>query len=183
MTIDPTVTDLTDRAAQAVHELNHRTRRADAFTGPAQLYRLVGDLSLLTGMLPQLLGQLEDWLNTEHDADRIRSDNQGDPEPVVCAATTYLADAGDTAHDLADLLKRAQRYLATLGAAAPRHDPNGNPGRRAKDLADQAAGRRDEQGRPAPWPDYFHDDDIDWCIGGIDDDDPPVAPAPGEAPF
>jgi hypothetical protein len=187
MTADPTTTDLADRAAQAVRELNHRTRGADAFTGPAQLYRLVGDLSLLTGMLPQLLGHLEDWLQTEHDADRIRSDNRGDPGPVVCAATTYLADAGDAAHDLADLLNSAQQYLATLGSAPPRHDPKCNPGRRAKDLADLAAGREtgwwDEKGRPAPWPDDFFDPDSDWCIGGIDDDDPPVALAPGEAPF
>src|SRR6478609_6729244 len=142
MTADPTTTDLADRAAQAVRELNHRTRGADAFTGPA---------------------------------------------PVFCAATTYLADAGDAAHDLADLLNSAQQYLATLGSAPPRHDPKCNPGRRAKDLADLAAGREtgwwDEKGRPAPWPDDFFDPDSDWCIGGIDDDDPPVALAPGEAPF
>jgi hypothetical protein len=176
--------DLADRAAQHIRELNHRTRGPDAFTGPAQLYRLVADLSLLTGMLPQLLGQLEDWLHTEHDADRVRSDNRGDPGPVVCAATTYLADAGDTAHELADLLNSAQQHLAHLGATEPR-STNEDRTRRDRDLADLAAGREtgwwDEQGRPAPWPDDFFDEDSDWCIGGSDH--PPIPLTPGQPPF
>ena len=92
MTADPTVLDLADRAAQAVSDLNHRTRHADAFTGPAQLYRLVGDLGLLVGGLPQLLGQLEGWLHAEHDAGRVRSDNHADAGPTVGGATAHLAE-------------------------------------------------------------------------------------------
>ena len=169
MTIDPTVTDLADRAAQAVRELNHRTRGPDAFTGPAQIYRLVADLALLTGMLPQLLGHLETWLNTEHDADRVRTDNRGDPGPVVDAATIYLADAGDAAHELADLLTSAQQYLTHLGVAPPR-GATGNPDRRADEFPDPLASREtkrwDEQARPAPRPDNaFFTDGTDCHIG------------------
>lgn len=179
--------DLADRAAQAVRELNHRTRGPDAFTGPAQLYRLVAELALLTGMLPQLLGQLEVWLNSEHDADRVRADNRGDPGPVVDAATVYLADAGDAAHDLARLLNCAQQHLAHLGATQPppAAGPRSHP---EQDLTDLAAGPEadwwDEKGRPAPWPDDFSDPDNDRRSAANDpDDDPPLSLAVGEPPF
>ena len=41
--------DLADQAAQAVRELNHRTRGAGAFTGPAELALLVGLLAETEG--------------------------------------------------------------------------------------------------------------------------------------
>ena len=40
MTTTTITLDLADRAAEAVRELNHRTRSAGAFSGPAELYRL-----------------------------------------------------------------------------------------------------------------------------------------------
>ena len=104
-----------------MRELNHRTRGPDAFTGPAQLYRLVGELVLLTEALPQLLGQLGRWLHAEHDADRIRADDHADPGPAVGRATTQLADAGDSARDLTHTIARAQQHLARLGGPAPCH--------------------------------------------------------------
>ena len=113
--------ELADAAAQAVRELNHRTRHPDALVGPAQLYRLVGELVLLADALPQLLDQLRCWLDTEHHADRLRADNHTDPGPTVTRATTQLADAADAARDLAHLLGRAQQHLAHLGA------PTGDP--------------------------------------------------------
>ena len=108
--------ELADTAVQAVRELNHRTRGPDAFTGPPQLYRLVGELVQLAGGLPQLLDQLGDWLHAEHDADRVRCDNHADPSPTVTRATAQLADAGDAARDLAHALDQAQQHLAHLGS-------------------------------------------------------------------
>jgi hypothetical protein len=115
--------DLADQAAQAVRELNHRTRGAGAFTGPAELYRLVAELALLVGRLPQLLGQLDQWLHTEHDAGRLRTDNRTDPGPAVRDAAAHLADASDAAHDLAHVLASAQQCLAHLGATKPTTPP------------------------------------------------------------
>lgn len=115
----PSTDELAATAAQAVRELNHRTRGSDAFTGPAELYRLVGELVLLVDGLPQLLNQLGRWLHVEHDGDRVRSDNSTDPGPTVCRATAQLADAGDAARGLASALDRAQQCLAHLGAARP----------------------------------------------------------------
>ena len=108
--------ELADTAAQTVRELNHHTRGPDAFTGPAQLYRLVGELVQLARGLPQLLDQLGDWLHAEHDADRVRCDNHADPSPTVTRATAQLADAGEAARDLAHALDRAQQHLAHLGS-------------------------------------------------------------------
>jgi hypothetical protein len=185
MTAEPTVLDLADRATQAVRDLNHHTRHADAFTGPAQLYRLVGDLALLVGGLPQLLGQLGGWLQAEHDAGRVRSDTRNDPGPAVSDAADDLAEAGDAARDVASLLNGAQQHLAHLGSVAPSDHPTDTRCRREKDLALLAdgpeTGRWDEKGRSAPRPDDFFDPDSDCrSAHSCADDDPP---APGEPPF
>ena len=111
--------ELAEQAAEALRELNHRTRDARAFTGPAELYRLVGELALLAGRLPQLLDQLDRWLRAEHDAGRIRADARADPGRIIAAAGAELADAGDAAHDLAHVLDAAQQHLAQLGATGP----------------------------------------------------------------
>jgi len=115
--------ELADTATQAIREINHRTRDADAFTGPAELYRLVAELALLVGGLPQLLGQLDQWLHTEHHADRLRTDNRTDPGRAVRDAAAQLADAGDAAHDLTHILASAQQCLAHLGATKPTAPP------------------------------------------------------------
>ena len=152
MTADPTVLDLADRAAQAVRDLNHRTRHADAFTGPAQLYRLVGDLGLLVGGLPQLLGQLEGWLHAEHDAGRVRSDNHADPGPAVSDAADDLAEAGDAARDVASLLNGAHQQLAHLGSLAPPDDPTNTRGHRSNAPALLADGPEPATTPAPPWP-------------------------------
>ena len=90
----PSTVELVATTAQAIRELNHRTRGPDAFPGPAELYRLVTELVLLVDGLPQLLNQLGRWLHAEHDADRVRSDNHAEPGPTVSRATAHLADAG-----------------------------------------------------------------------------------------
>ena len=115
----PGTIELAQTAGQNVRELGHRTRGPDALTGPAQLYRLVGELVLLVDGLPQLLDQLDRWLHAEHAADRVRSDYHADPGPAVGRASTHLADAGDTARSLARTLDRAQQHLAHLGAPPP----------------------------------------------------------------
>lgn len=121
---NPPALELAEQAAEAVRELNHRTRDARAFTGPAELYRLVAELALLAGRLPQLLDQLEDWLHAEHDAGRLRSDTRTAPDRIIAAAGADLADAGDAAHDLAHVLAAAQQQLAHLGATQPDRTTN-----------------------------------------------------------
>jgi hypothetical protein len=121
MTGDEHALGLAGRAAEAVRELNHLTRDPGVFTGPAELYRLVGELAVLAGRVPQLLGQLDRWLREEHDAGRVRVDTGTDPGPIVAAAGADLADARDAAHELAHVLDAAQQHLAHLGATGPDH--------------------------------------------------------------
>src|SRR6478609_2495879 len=71
---------------------------------PAELYRLVAELAVLAGGLPQLLGQLDRWLHIDHDAGRVRSDDHADAGRAVRGAAADLAGAGATAHDLARVL-------------------------------------------------------------------------------
>ncbi|HEY5840794.1 MAG TPA: hypothetical protein VIU11_16405 [Nakamurella sp.] len=161
---------------QAGHDrLNHRTRDRHAFTGPAELYRLVAELALLVGGLPQLLGQLEDGCtpNTTPAA----SGPILTPTPARPSATrppTWPTPATPPA-TWPRSCNDAQQHLAHLGATQPRSMKD-NRTRRAKDLADLAAGLKtcwwDDTGRPAPWPDDFFDDDSDWCIGGSDHPNP-----------
>lgn len=122
---DGHVLELAERAAEAVREMNHRTRDPGGFTGPAELYWLVGDLASLARRLPQLLGQLDRWLQTEHDAGRVRADTGAEANPVVAAAGADLADAGDAARELALALDAAQQHLAHLGATDPGHANSG----------------------------------------------------------
>ena len=71
---------------------------------PAELYRLVAELAVLAGGLPQLLGQLDRWLHIDHDAGRVGSDDHADAGRAVRGAAADLAGAGATAHDLARVL-------------------------------------------------------------------------------
>jgi len=96
--------ELAGRAAEAIRELIHRTRVPGVFTGPAELYRLVAELAVLAGGLPQLLGQLDRWLHIDHDAGRVGSDDHADAGRAVRGAAADLAGAGATAHDLAGVL-------------------------------------------------------------------------------
>ena len=127
---DEHVLRLAEQAAQAVRELNHRTRDSGVFDGPAELYGLVGELVLVADRFPQLLRQLDRWLCAEHEAGRVRADTGTDAGPLVAAAVAGLADAGDAAHDLAHFLDAAQQQLAHLGATEP--DPAAGPGRIAR---------------------------------------------------
>jgi hypothetical protein len=64
---DPDPTRCADDAPEAIRSLNHGTRlpAADAVTRPADVYLLLGSLSLLAGRLPQVLAQLQGCLERE----------------------------------------------------------------------------------------------------------------------
>ena len=112
----PSTVDLAAATAQAVRELNHRTPHPDALTGPAQLDRIVAELAAMTAGLPQLLRQLGGWLAAEQQAGRIRTDNHLDPSRTVDQAAADLADAGQAARQLGQLLDAARQHTAHLGA-------------------------------------------------------------------
>ena len=77
-------------AAEAVCTLIHLTHDRGALGGPAELDRLVAELAVMTGQLPQLLRQLRDWLNTEQRAGQPRPDDTTDPAQIVNGPPTSL---------------------------------------------------------------------------------------------
>ena len=80
-------------AAEAVRALIHLTLGRGALGEPAELDRLVAELAIMAGRLPQLLRQLRGWLDTEQHAGRLRSDDTTDPARIVDRAAAQ-ADRG-----------------------------------------------------------------------------------------
>ncbi len=111
---------LAQQAAHAVRALNHRTRpNAGGLTDPLDTADLIAELAHLTGMLPQLLGQLGDWLEAEHHLGRPRVDPDAphpDPEQTIHALTSALRHAAHTQQRTAHALDTAHQHAAHLAA-------------------------------------------------------------------
>jgi hypothetical protein len=116
--VEASVVELAETAAQAIRCLNHLTRGHQAFTEPAELSRLLAELTTMASGLPQLLDQLHRWLRHEHDAARLRADDTDPGEPVSRAAA-QLTRAGQTAQNLTAALDTAHQHLAHLATATP----------------------------------------------------------------
>jgi hypothetical protein len=126
----PSSVEVAATAAQAVHELTHRTLSPSALTGPAELDRLLAELAVMTDGLPQLLRQLSGWLSTQQHAGRFRSDNHTHPRQLVDRATADLTAAGHAARQLSQALDHAHQHTAHLSAssaATPSPTPSPTP--------------------------------------------------------
>jgi len=134
-----TTIDHADTAAEAVSALIHLTHGQRALEEPAELDRLVAELAIMAGRLPQLIRQLRDWLHVEQHAGRLRSDNNTDPAQIVDRANDKLAQAGHAAHDLGSALDNAHQLLAHL---ATEPDRTHKPGQ-----SDASAGTAPRDGR------------------------------------
>ena len=106
-------------AAEAIRSLNHQTRLGAAQLDVSDVYDLLAELSLLTGRLPQLLGQLEalvDDLVDAGDVVIVDGDYARDAAAVGAITGHWLAAATGAAHELAHRVDQAQQ---TLTWAAP----------------------------------------------------------------
>jgi hypothetical protein len=113
----PPVLQLGEHAAEAIRELNHRTRDRGALADPGEFSWLLSDLAAMASRLPQLLDQLEGWLRHEHDTGHIRADDNTDPGQLVRAITAQLSQAEHCANSLADALDTAHQHVAHLATA------------------------------------------------------------------
>lgn len=105
------------QAAEAIRTLNHRTH-PPALSDPAEVCQLLAALATIAYRLPQLLGQLNRWLQTEQAADRLRADTPAaDPAEITATAAHGLTRAGLTANRLGDALDSAHQHLAHLALA------------------------------------------------------------------
>ena len=153
-------------AAEAVRSLNHLTLGRGALGEPAELDRLVAELAIMAGRLPQLLRQLRDWLDTEQHAGRLRTDNTTDPARIVDRAAAELTGAGHAAHDLGRALDDARQLLAHLAATEPDRSQSWAAPDTSADTTDglrpgssRRSGRNRGHQRALSWPPAgrFHD--------------------------
>ena len=129
--IEPSIVELAEHAAKTIRGLNHLTRGPHAFAEPAELSRLLAELTVMTSGLPQLLNQLHNWLCHEHDAARLKADT--DTDQLVRLAAVELTHAGHTAHHLTAALDAAHQHAAHLATASPaRHQTEERSNNRTK---------------------------------------------------
>src|SRR6188472_2524061 len=105
-----TLIEYGDQAEQSMRALNHLTRpAAGELTDPAEAAEVIATLASMTGMLPQLVGQLSGWLLTQHHGRRLRTDTLA---PLPDVGQAVQATAGALAH-AAECLRRAGSVLDT----------------------------------------------------------------------
>jgi hypothetical protein len=101
-------------AAEAVRSLNHLTLGPGGLTQPADVYEVLGDLSLAASRIPQLLSQVGRWLATALAAGVLGCDDRADPACAVSGAWIFLSDARGSAAALARDLDQARQQLAAV---------------------------------------------------------------------
>lgn len=114
---------LAERAAHAIHELNHRTHpAADDLAYPADTAAIIATLATMTGMLGQLLAQLTNWFTRQHQDGGLALDSLA-PQPDLTQAmhtlTRSLQHAIRHAQHTAAELDTAHQHAACLSAAKP----------------------------------------------------------------
>jgi hypothetical protein len=112
---------LAETMAEYARLLNHRTLRHAALRYPSDADRVVRELALMAGRLPQLLEQIGAWLAAEQEAGRIEvAPNEFGGGPLaaaraVAAARLRLDAARLEAEELHGALEYAGHVLAELG--------------------------------------------------------------------
>ena len=109
-----------EAAADCIHAANYQTLPHEGAPGleyPADVYAALGNLKLLCQYLPQLAGQIGDWLMGEYAAGKVASDTGTDAGAWVMEAAAALMTASSRAEDMAQALSAAQNATSSLKAA------------------------------------------------------------------
>jgi hypothetical protein len=118
-------------ASEAVRGLGHAGIGSGGLDWPADAYDLLGELALMAGRLPRLLGQAARWLTGALDARILGCDDGADPAGAVTAAVLLLDAARGSAAALAGDLQDARRHLGTIHGAGPAREPGSEEGPRS----------------------------------------------------
>jgi len=112
-------------AAEAIRGMNHLTRHDAGLDQPSAAYDVIAALSLAASRLPQLIAQIELWLDRALAARRLGHDFGADPASAVEATAIFLGDARLSAAALAGDLSQAQQQLAPVnGTPRPASTPS-----------------------------------------------------------
>jgi hypothetical protein len=105
-------------AAEVIRFLNYATMpHSGGLTEPATVPALMGELSSAVYRLPQLFGQLADWLNEEMSAGRLADDYGRPVYRLTDEARTVLGEAMSRADHLGRALAAVQALTTSLHAA------------------------------------------------------------------
>jgi hypothetical protein len=117
-----TPAQLADDAAEAVRALNHATLSTrDGWQFPADAYSVIGNLREMSQRLPQLLQQVEGFLQDLADGDHIRSDRGGNGAAEVNAALDGLDRAREDAVTMTAALDTVHSALSPLAYQETNH--------------------------------------------------------------
>lgn len=103
--------------SECVRVLNHATR-GDGLVNPADAYELLGQLKETAGGLPQLLGQIDEFLERSMMAGNLTTSSGSDvtPASAVARADSGLSAAQANANELYRSCDRAQQAITWLAA-------------------------------------------------------------------
>jgi hypothetical protein len=110
----PQAAALARQAAEAVRSLNHAALGPGGLRQPADVYDVLGELSLAASRMPFLLAQVGRWLAAALDAGQLGSDDGTDPAGTIGTARAFLGAARGSAACLARDLGRAQQELSAV---------------------------------------------------------------------
>jgi hypothetical protein len=110
--------------AEDIAALHHLTLGpGDVLEGPADVRDVIASLSLAMSRMPQLFGQLADFLEIEHVKGTISGGREDDAGPCVRAVSDGLHRAGLDAEAMAAALDAAREACDELFDLATRAKP------------------------------------------------------------
>ena len=114
--------------AECVRVLNYAAGSGveTAIVYPATVYEVLGALSTATARMPQLLSQLNTWLERAVEAGRLADDRHRDPAAAVAGSREAAARAKVALGSVTTALETAQQEIAFLRAADGLEDAGGH---------------------------------------------------------
>jgi hypothetical protein len=116
-----------DLCAEAVRFLNYATgsHSPAGLVYPSTVYMIAADLSSAAYRMPQLFGQLADWLAREDAAGMLGTDDGRPAADVVAAARVNLASATVAAERLSAYLDALHNSISGLNGRGPNRPDGG----------------------------------------------------------
>jgi hypothetical protein len=108
---------LAETMAEIMRVLNHQTLHHEAFGEPADVDRLIREVSSAVSRIPQLIHQAGAWLKREQDEGRIEvaaGTSYASALAAVRSAVLRLGAADPAAEDLAEVLTHAASVTTDL---------------------------------------------------------------------
>jgi hypothetical protein len=118
--------ELADVAAAAIRTLNYATRGTDGLRDVGDVYELLGTLAQLSERLPQLYGQIRDYLTDAHNRGELfepaDGPHQGSTTLAVMLTRDALGRAAGDATTMREAVRNAQAEIRAVRYSGPAVD-------------------------------------------------------------